>query len=227
MFKKLLIGAMLLASPSIAADMKTEMLEPTVKINENCSATMVDLGREGDFLLTARHCVRGEKEGFTSFVKYDGAKMISESRVYFDVLQESSKRDLALLKLREDLDIPAVKVAEELKVEEGEDVWVVGYPLAMTRTVTKGLYNGEQVILKSQASLEEDTVFYRSSPAVTGGNSGGGMYQLVDGKYELVGVTSMGIRSVEHMSMFVPVEDIRSFLNLDVVKPDSMEIDNR
>lgn len=228
MFKKIILGMMLLASPAMASDMKVQMLEPTVKINDNCSATLIELPRgNGDFLLTAKHCVKGQKEGYASFVKYDGAKTVSENKVYFDVIQESAKRDLALLSLRENLEVPRAKIAETLAVEEGSDVWVVGYPLAWTRAITKGLYNGEQVIPKSLASIEEDTVFTRSSPAVAGGNSGGGLYQMDDGEYKLIGVTSMGVRGIEHVSLFVPLEDIRKFLNLDMVKPDNLGIDNR
>ena len=203
-----------------ASQIKTEIIEPVVKINDSCSAVHVDIPQTGDFYLTAKHCVVGDKEGYFTTERRDGAKLLEEKKNYFEVERQSGSRDLALLKMREPTNLPKATIAENIKVDEGDEVWAVGYPLAWTRTITEGLYNGTQVLGEDIGS-KEDIEFIRSSPPIAGGNSGGGLFQKNpdNGKFELIGVTSMGARSATHVSLWVPLKDIREFLNLKVDKP--------
>lgn len=211
----------MLAAPALAGQIKTEIVEPVVKINDNCSAVHVDIPQPGDFYLTAKHCVVGDDQGFFSVERRDGTKMLETKKVFFDVERTSGARDLALLKMREPTDIPKVQIAEEILVDEGDQVWAVGYPLGWTRTITEGLYNGTQVLDAKMMGWKEDIEFIRSSPPIAGGNSGGGLFQKNEetGKFEYIGTTSMGVQAFPHISLWVPLKDVREFLNLKVDKP--------
>lgn len=227
--KKLLMAAMaaLIAVPAMASQIKTEIIEPVVKINDNCSAVHIELPRPGDFFLTAKHCVNGDKEGYFSVERRDGVKLIETKNAYFEVVQTSGPRDLALLKMREDTKLPKASIAEEILVDEGDQVWAVGYPLAWTRTITEGLYNGTQVLPGKMMRTSEDIEYIRSSPPIAGGNSGGGLFQknTETNKFELIGVTSMGVQAYPHISLWVPLKDVREFLALKVSNPTLAEGD--
>lgn len=209
-----------------ASQIKTEIIDPVVKINENCSASWVKLAA-GYRLLTANHCVSGDREGFVvdEIRNTKDHKLLSYRQLMFDVERTDGKSDLALLKVRDETYVPAatVTIAEKLFLEEGDDVFIVGYPHAMTRTVTKGLFNGFQTI------DDMNRTFYRSSANATGGNSGGAVAQFNPEtfKYEQIGVTDMKYNDNEFMTLITTLEDIRSFLRLDLEKPKSMKIDER
>jgi len=244
------VAVALYAFNSDASPLKEQAIDPVVKINANCSAVAIDLPQSGNFLLTARHCVKNgsetDREGYFSLEEYDGAKLVTTSNHFFEVERTSFNRDLALLKMRDEkVKLTKAKIATEQLVEEGDNVWATGYPLGWTRTITPGLYNGEQVLPGSVLEVSgEDLAFTRASPAIAGGNSGGGLFQENKGNYELIGITSMGVKSYSHISLFVPLRDIREFLNLGdreevkaastdiapftpAIKPDAYSIDLR
>ena len=99
-------------------------------------------------------------------------------------------------------------------------MWVIGYPLAVTRTITSGLFNGYQTD-KFDGSSETTNM--------TNGNSGGMLAQFNDvtGNYELIGVSSMKYNRSEFMGLFVTLDDVREFLRLDVGQSKSTKIDER
>lgn len=207
-----------------AGSIKTDMLDPVVKINENCSAEGVSIP-EGKRLLTAAHCVHANKEGtFQIILRDDENKYLKITHVFFDVVRTDTEKDLALLKVRDETqDFSTVEIAEKLVAEEGDQVWTVGYPLAFNRVITEGLFN-EPLILDFTGNGKEVTRL-RASPGIDGGNSGGALFQRNGNDYELIGVTSMKMRSNDFMGIYIPLKDIREFLRLDVKKAASPQID--
>ena len=222
--------AALIALPAYAAPakIKTQMVDPVVKIDEDCSATNIKL-QDGYYLLTAAHCSRGE-----GFVVVDirmtdkPRKLLSYKQLFYDTVRTDTQKDLALLKVRD----PAYKpgavadIAGQLLVDEGSTVWVIGYPLAVTRTITSGLFNGYQT---DKFDGSSETTKFRASANMTNGNSGGMLAQFNDitGNYELIGVSSMKYNRSEFMGLFVTLDDVREFLRLDVESVKSNKIDER
>jgi S1-C subfamily serine protease len=227
LIKKFLFAIAFALAPLIASagSVKTDMLDPLLKINDSCSAIGISL-TEGKRLLTAQHCVNSAKEG-TFKVKFidNEFKTISETQYYYDVVRTDADKDLALLKVRDEkLELKTVKIAENLIAQEGEQVWTVGYPLGFERVITEGLLNAP--LVENFNSIRK-TMRLRASPNLDGGNSGGGLFQRNKTDYELIGVTSMMFNSNRHMGIYIPLSNIREFLRLDMIKVNSSLIDQR
>lgn len=227
MIKKLLLATALMLAPFsvFAGSVKTDMLDPVVKINDNCSAEGVNTP-EGKRLLTAAHCATNNEGTFFQETRNDEGKVIKRTFYTFDVVRTDTMKDLGLLKVRdESYEIKTVNLAEKILVEEGGEVWTVGYPLAFTRVITEGLYN-QPLIVDVNNDKKED-LRLRASPGLDGGNSGGVLFQKNGDKYEQIGVTSMKFRDNDFMGIYIPLKDIREFLRLDVGKVTSYQIDQR
>lgn len=222
-------AVLLLATQTFAGTIKEDIINPVVKIDEQCSASFIEVKKEL-FLLTAAHCTTSGGEGFvvTEVRSNDDDKMISYKKVFYDTVRFDKTIDLALLKVRDpDYLAPTVIVADKLLVDEGDAVWTVGYPLGFTRTITVGMFNGKQTA-KFLGGNEELTL-YRASSNLDGGNSGGmlAQYNKETDTYELIGVTSMKFNKNEFMGLYVTLKNIRKFLRLDLDKSSSTLIDLR
>lgn len=227
MIRKLFLATALVLAPfaAFAGSVKTDMLDPVVKINENCSAEGVNTP-EGKRLLTAAHCAIDKEGAFFTEHRDDEGKIVSRTYYTFDVVRTDKNKDLGLLKVRDEkYEIVVVNLADKVIAQEGDQVWTVGYPLAFTRVITEGLLN-QPLIFDVNGDKKED-IRLRASPSIDGGNSGGALFQKNGDKYEMIGLTSMKFNMNEHMGIYIPLKDIREFLRLDVGKATSHQIDQR
>ena len=207
----------LLKFPAFAAEpnLKTQALAPVVKINQSCSGTIISSEADKDGkvktqILTAKHCIKG-KYGQLNIETTERGRPIKDVNVWYDNDREDYKTDLAVVTLRDTETVyPVATIAAEELVELGDEVVVVGYPRALIKTVTRGLFSGYQVI--------NDATVYRATAALTYGNSGGALFQKNGDNFELIGVTSMKYRDSEFMNMFVPLQEIQEFLRLKPTK---------
>lgn len=121
------------------------------------------------------------------------------------------KRDLALITMRsiEQEFIPAQIARKEPYV--GEDLWVVGNPLGMHGTLTKG------VLSSKDRMRESGNVFWQTDAGAVSGSSGGGVFNKSG---RLVGVVS-GVAAqrslpfpvaVTFMNYFTPLPSIKEFI---------------
>lgn len=201
---------------------KDQMLAPLVKINQDCSASIISSEKNADGkvttqLLTAKHCVTDE--GVVNIEMFDDDGLLVESRnVWFDKDRVDYRADLGLLTLRDKTNVyPTVIIADHLVAEQGDRVWAVGFPFGETKSVTEGLFNGIQRVKFPDAF----NTFYRSTPPVSPGNSGGALFQKNGDNYEQIGVTSAGIPKIDHSGIFVRLNEIQKFLR---IKPVVIEI---
>lgn len=207
----------LLQFPALAAEpnLKAQALDPVIKINQSCSGTIISSEADKDGkgktqILTAKHCMKGD-EGQLNIEFTERGKPIKEINVWYDKDREDYKADLALITLRDAETVyPVAAIANEEAVELGDDVVVVGYPRALIKTVTFGVFTGYQVIDKN--------TYARATPPMTYGNSGGALFQKNGDAYELIGVTSMKYRDSEFMNLFVPLKEIQEFLRIKPTK---------
>lgn len=210
------------AMPKELETLRDQTLLPTVQIDDNCSGQIVYSKRDqktGDvatYILTAKHCVSGMtgKDVLVDVPTYDKkGRLTVETRYYADVDALSWTGDSALVKLK-DADTwfgnRTVKLAPlSRQLFEGEQVWTVGYPAALTRTITTGLLN---VGLRNDVTGKL-TEFYRATPDIVGGSSGGGLYHRNDaGDYELIGTTTAGYRIGTYLGLYTTIGDIQAFL---------------
>src|SRR3990167_4080127 len=113
--------------------------------------------------------------------------------------------DLAIVVLKDEIvrNYASVSSTEPL---QDEIVVVVGYPLGITEVVTIGRFQGlvdKHYLVTAQATF---------------GNSGGGVFVIRDGHYELLGIASYMAASgwgqtIEHLIFFVTNSNIEVFLD--------------
>jgi S1-C subfamily serine protease len=207
-----------------ASDLPTfqkQAVDTVVQLNRSCSGVVLDtskvekLDKETTYIITANHCVDGEESGYVTIDKKDKQKVVKTEQYVFDVIRRAATKDLAFLRLREKgLSLPSA-VLDTKDPVEGQEVWTVGYPLGLNRTITAGFFGGFANITKDMRFDEfgNGRPVYRASPAIYGGNSGGGMFINDGGQYKLVGITDAGFPSFFVAGFYNPQEDINEIVN--------------
>ena len=113
---------------------------------------------------------------------------LADKRQYdASVLGIDMSTDLAVLKIEEEGEYPAIRFGNSDDLEVGEWVLAVGNPFRLTSTVTAGIISalGRQVnIIEDDFRIED---FIQTDAAINPGNSGGA---LVDLKGNLIGINT-------------------------------------
>lgn len=165
-------------------------------------------------ILTAKHCITKDYGFVNMLTARDDGIVISENRLWYDVDKKSDKYDLALITLREDKYYNPAEIAKKTLVDLGDDVIVIGFPFISSKIVSEGLFNG-MVVLPNERGSDKVESYYRSTPPIAPGNSGGGLFQPTENGYELIGISSKVYPGYGHTGYFVPLKDIKDFLNKD------------
>lgn len=228
MFKRLLTIALVALLPitSFAATpFQKQAVEPVVQLARNCSGVVLDTSGTVTYIVTANHCVEGEKSGYVTIDVKDeftqptdkksrkGA-LIETKQLVFDVILRDSTNDLAVLRVRkEGLELDGAVLATEDPIE-GDQLWTIGYPLGLTRTITDGFFGG---FMSFDSSMGFDEFgngrdVYRASPPLWGGNSGGGLFIKVGDEYKLVGIAHAGFRSYFVAGFYIPQKEVNDIV---------------
>lgn len=111
------------------------------------------------------------------------------------------KRDVCQLAVPS-LRAPAVGVADSGRVVVGQGVFAIGNPKGLELTMSAGLVSS----LRKNASGQ--LVLIQTSAAISGGSSGGGLF---DDKAELIGLTTLGSASSDsqNLNFAIPSEWVR------------------
>jgi S1-C subfamily serine protease len=218
------VGAVAFTNCSWAADQKKEMFIPSVQIGDYCSGTIIHSEREkatGDaetYVLTAKHCTsKVDERVVVNVADYDD-RLRRKATVGYDgkVIGQSYKSDLALIRLN-DKDKIFENVAEvapsDTKVEFGQQVYVVAYPVGRSETFTIGTL-GYVEIEEFFKDLSNTSEFFRATPDIAGGSSGGAMFAEVAGKYQIIGTVTGGYRAFSFVNLFTPFEEINEYLDV-------------
>jgi Do/DeqQ family serine protease len=118
--------------------------------------------------------------------------VLADRREYAaDVLLADEESDLAVLRLREARDLPALALRDSDELEVGELVLAIGNPFGLGQTVTSGIVSG--LARSGMATGSAQGWFIQTDAAINPGNSGGA---LVDTAGRLIGInTSILTRS--------------------------------
>ena len=137
------------------------------------------VGENSAYVLTASHVVENATKIVVEF--WDGKTMTAKN------FRASKIADVALIKLeRAATDYPAVKIGDSDKTRIGEDVFIIGSPLGLSHSVSKGIISGrhiEETLSGNFLKME----FLQTDASINKGNSGGPMFNM-DG--ELIGIVS-------------------------------------
>ena len=113
--------------------------------------------------------------------------------------------DLALLQVEQEEDYQFSYVylgdIDELKV--GEEVFAIGNPLGLERTVTNG-------VVSTINRAFEGLVYVQTNADINPGNSGGPLFNLSG---EVIGVTNMGYIFYGGLGFAIPVDYVKHFID--------------
>lgn len=120
------------------------------------------------------------------------------------IIAVNNHLDLALVKLKhpDGKAFPTVPVQGMEDLSVGQQVFAIGSPLGLERTLSQG------VIATTQRSLDGLT-FIQTTAEINPGNSGGPLFNL---KGEVIGVTNMKIPFGEGLGFAIPSRYVRDFL---------------
>jgi Do/DeqQ family serine protease len=96
------------------------------------------------------------------------------------------KTDIAVIKI-DDVNLPAVTLADSEKVRVGDVVFAVGNPLGVGQTVTMGIVSARNRNVKILQDVGGYEDFIQTDAAINMGNSGGA---LIDARGRLIGINS-------------------------------------
>ncbi len=137
------------------------------------------VGEFGMYVLTASHVVDNATKIVVEL--YDGRKVGAK------IFRTSKIADVALLKL--DRPVAGIKpaiIGNSDSVRIGEDVFVIGAPLGLTHSVSKGIISGKHLEDNMSANFMR-MEFLQTDASINQGNSGGPMFNM---KGEVIGIVS-------------------------------------
>ena len=124
--------------------------------------------------------------------------------------------DLAVLRVTEDVMLPAVRMGKADEVRVGDWAIVIGNPLGsqLADTVTVGVVSAVDREIDSSTIVK----MLQTDAAINSGNSGGGMFNT---KGELIGIPSLkfstsgedGVASIEGIAMAIPMDVVGPVVN--------------
>ncbi len=112
--------------------------------------------------------------------------------------------DLALLQIptQENYEFTPTYLARDWELEQGEDVFAVGNPLGLERSVSQG-------IVSTTNRNFDGIVYIQTTAHINPGNSGG---PLFNSRGEVVGVTNMKLLETEGLGFAIPISYVKHFL---------------
>ena len=120
------------------------------------------------------------------------------------IIAMNSFVDLALLKVEDlgDIKVRPAYLGDMARTQSGEDVFAIGNPLGLERTVTNGL-------ISTRNRAFEGLTYIQTNADINPGNSGGPLFNLAG---EVIGVTNMGYISLGGLNFAIPVNYVKHFI---------------
>lgn len=160
------------------------------------------------YAITNAHVIQGEtKIRVTLFQMLRQGGVSDMRRTVIDDVQivaVNSAVDLALIKLNVpgSAGLPAVYISPADELLAGQDVFAIGAPLGLERTLSTG-------VIATTARAFEGLSFIQTTTQINPGNSGGPLFNT---RGEVIGVTNMKIPLGEGLGFAIPSRYVRDFL---------------
>jgi serine protease Do len=158
------------------------------------------------YLITNFHVIEGETEISVEVYSQDSnGQLDRDTYKQVRIVAINKFHDLALLHI-EDKNAPKFKyvtLGSSDALNVGDEVFAVGSPMGLERTVTEG-------ILSTKTRELEGELYLQTTTQINPGNSGGPLFNLAG---EVVGVTNMKIMFGEGLGFAIPVELVKNFLD--------------
>ena len=156
----------------------------------------------------------------TNYHVIEGAsdvQVLSQGRyLKTEIIGYDELTDLAVLRVMEDVELPAVQMGDMSAVRAGDWAIVIGNPLGkqFADTVTVGVVSALNRELEGSSIVK----MLQTDAAINSGNSGGGLFNT---RGELIGIPSLkfssngksDIASIEGIAMAIPVDVVQPVVN--------------
>lgn len=156
------------------------------------------------YAITNAHVIQGERK--IKATVYEEGELEFRRRIIDDVeiIAVNNHLDLALIRIEhpEGDPFPHVYLQATERLEAGQEVFAIGAPLGLERTLSSG------VIATTQRSFEGVT-YIQTTTQINPGNSGG---PLFNARGEVIGVTNMKIPFGEGLGFAIPMRYVRDFV---------------
>ncbi|MFM9957031.1 MAG: S1C family serine protease [Phycisphaerales bacterium] len=156
------------------------------------------------YAITNAHVIQGETKLKATVFEQTESELKRRVIDDVEVLSVNDHLDLALIRLKhpEGKNFTSTYVQGVEELEAGQEVFAIGNPLGLERTLSQG------VIATTQRNFEGLT-FIQTTAQINPGNSGGPLFNL---KGEVIGVTNMKIPFGEGMGFAIPARYVRDFV---------------
>jgi serine protease Do len=116
--------------------------------------------------------------------------------------------DLALLKIipagpDKNVKVKFVHLGDTNRIKAGEQVFAIGNPLGLDRTVTNG-------VISTKNRAFQGLLYIQTNADINPGNSGGPLFNLAG---EVIGVTNMGYIFLGGLGFAIPVNYVKHFID--------------
>jgi serine protease Do len=187
--------------------------ELTLKYGEGVVLVQTPSGLGSGFVLDERgHCVTNyhvvEQEtriAVTIFHKNAAGEFVRRRIDEVAIVALNPFFDLALLQVpvQKDIKFQNVYLARHNDQREGDEVFAIGNPLGLERSVSQG-------IISTRNRNFNGITFIQTTAEINPGNSGGPLFNL---RGEVVGVTNMKLQFSEGLGFAIPVAYVKHFLD--------------
>jgi serine protease Do len=156
------------------------------------------------FLVTNYHVI--EKETRIEVTVFRKAKNGFETKKFkkVKIIAINPFVDLALLRVEDPVEtkFPFVYLGDVSRIEAGEEVFAIGNPMGLERTVTNG-------VISTKDRAFEGLIYIQTNADINPGNSGGPLFNLAG---EVIGVTNMGYIFLGGLGFAIPVDYVKHFI---------------
>jgi len=178
--------------------------EAVVKISSPGGSGSGFFINEDGFLITNYHVI--EKETRIEVTVFQKAKTSFETKKFKKVKIEAINPfvDLALLKVEDlgDTKLSFVYLGDIDRIKTGEEVFAIGNPMGLERTVTNG-------VISTKNRAFEGLLYIQTNADINPGNSGGPLFNLAG---EVIGVTNMGYIFLGGLGFAIPIDYVKHFI---------------
>ncbi len=137
------------------------------------------VGEKNLYILTAAHVVANATKIVVEFK--DGTKLSARNK------RVDKTADVALIQLERPVpNIPAAVLGNSDEVRIGEDIFIIGSPLGLSHSVSRGIISGRHVEY-NETNQDRAMEYFQTDAAINKGNSGGPMFNM---KGEVIGIVS-------------------------------------
>ncbi len=178
--------------------------EAVVKVSSPAGTGSGFFINEDGYLITNYHVI--EKETRIEVTVFPKAKNGFEKKSFKKVKIEAINPfvDLALLKVEDlgDTKVTFVYLGDIDRIKVGEEVFAIGNPLGLERTITNG-------VISTKNRSFEGLIYIQTNADINPGNSGGPLFNLAG---EVIGVTNMGYIFYGGLGFAIPVSYVKHFI---------------